>query len=64
MSEYNVRVLGGIGDGVSDDGPVLAEAARRCAADGGGTILVPPCAGTARTRARGVDAAQLHEAFT
>lgn len=41
MSEYNVRMLGGVGDGISDDGPVLAEAARRCAADGGGTILVP-----------------------
>ena len=41
MSTYNVGALGGVGDGVSDDGPVLAEAARRCAADGGGTIVVP-----------------------
>jgi polygalacturonase len=41
MSIYDLRHLGGIGDGVSDDGPILAEAARRCGVDGGGMIVVP-----------------------
>ncbi len=41
MSIYDLRHLGGIGDGVSDDGPILAEAARRCGVEGGGMIVVP-----------------------
>jgi polygalacturonase len=41
MSQHDLRTLGGTGDGVSDDSPAFAAAVARCAADGGGTILVP-----------------------
>jgi hypothetical protein len=61
MSEYNVRVLGGIGDGVSDDGPVLAEAARRFCPPLEGCRRVPAPLGHAHAA---WTLRELHEAFT
>ncbi len=38
---YDVRDLGAVGDGMSDDSAVFVEAIGRCRRDGGGTVTVP-----------------------
>lgn len=38
----NLRTAGAAGDGSEDDGPALQSALNRLAAEGGGTLVVPP----------------------
>ena len=38
---FNVRDYGAVGDGQSNDSAAIQEAIDRCAANGGGTVLVP-----------------------
>lgn len=41
MSQHDLRTFGGTGDGLTDNSRAFAAAVTRCAADGGGTIVIP-----------------------